>query len=161
MKSLKNAALAFAFVLGAGFLAGQPARAGHCSLAKAAGDYGFTITGTVIIPGVGPAPIAAIGRAKVLANGDVSGTEARNVGGQYADETLNGTYTVNADCTGALTISFFEAGQLVRVSVLTTVQDDDNTEIRMVQKSLTLPDGSTWGVIATVEARKIERDQEN
>jgi hypothetical protein len=160
MKSLKKAVVALVFVLGAVTLT-TPAQAAHCSMAKTAGNYAFTLTGTLIIPGVGPAPIAAVGRAKVLANGDVSGTEARNVGGQYADETLTGTFTMSADCTGTLTISFFEAGQLVRVSALSIVQDDDNQELRMVQRSLTLPDGSTLPVIATVEARKISRNDED
>jgi hypothetical protein len=160
MKSLSKAVVTLMFVVSAGFLA-TPARAAHCSMAKTAGNYAFTLTGTLIIPGVGPAPIAAVGRATVLANGDVSGTEARNVGGQYADETLTGTFTMSADCTGSLTISFFEAGQLVRVSVLSIVQDDDNQELRMVQKSLTLPDGSTLPVIATVAARKISRSDED
>jgi hypothetical protein len=52
-------------------------------------------------------------------NGNLTGTEARSVGGDYADETLSGNWTVSADCTAASTLSFYQAGELVRVSVIT------------------------------------------
>jgi hypothetical protein len=159
MKSLKKAVVALVFVFGAGFLA-VPAWATHCSTAKGAGSYGFTLNGVLVLPS-GPVPIAAVGTAKLDADGNASGTEARNVGGGFADETFTGTFTINADCTGTTTLKFFEAGQLVRTSVLSIVMDDDNQEIRMVQQSLTLPDGSTLPVILTVEARRISRNDED
>jgi hypothetical protein len=160
MSFLKNSVGALLLTLGMGSLA-MPARAGHCSIAKSAGNYAFTLSGTLIIPAVGPVPIAAVGRAMLAADGTVSGTEARNVGGQYADETFTGTFSINADCTGTATLSFFEAGQLVRISVLSTVGDDDSHEIRMVQKSLTLPNAATLPAILTVDARRISADDED
>ena len=135
-----------------------PARAGHCSTAAAAGSYGFTLSGTLILP-TGPVPIAAVGRANLDADGSASGTEARSVGGDYADETFTGTFNINSDCTGTATINFYESGQLVRTSVLSVVIDDDNREIRMVQKSLTLPNGAVLPVVITVDARKIDHDK--
>ena len=105
-------------------------------------------------------PIAAVGRADLKADGTVSGTEARNVGGQYADETFTGTFSINADCTGTTTLNFYAQGQLVRISVLSTIQDDDNNEIRMVQKSLTLPNGEVLPAILTVDARRIDRNED-
>ena len=89
------------------------------------------------------------------AEGNVTGTEARNLGGGYAEETLSGNWTVNADCTGTATVSFYEAGHLLRVSVVTIVFDENSKEVRMVQKSLTLPDGTEVPVVVTVEGRKI------
>src|SRR5664280_89303 len=72
----------------------------HCSNAKAAGKWALTLTGTLILP-TGPVPGAATASATVDANGNiVSGTEARNVGGDFAYETLTGSWTVNPDCTG-------------------------------------------------------------
>src|SRR5215469_6984632 len=56
----------------------------------------------------GPVPIAAVGRASVDAAGNVTGTEARSVAGGYAEETLSGTISVNPDCTGSMTIRFYE-----------------------------------------------------
>src|SRR5215470_7395776 len=75
------------------------ARAHTCTSANVAGDYGFTLTGTVVTP-AGNISAAAIGRATVEPSGHVSGTEARSVGGDYADETFSGVLTVNSDCTG-------------------------------------------------------------
>ena len=104
-----------------------PVQAAHCSLSGVAGRYGFTLNGVVILP-TGPVPIAAIGKAVLDAGGSVSGTEARTVGGGYADETFTGTYTVNADCTGTTTLQFFESGNLVRTSILSIVFDNNERE---------------------------------
>jgi len=128
--------------------------AAHCSLTGTAGKYGFTLTGVVLL-GTGPVPIAAVGEAVLDSAGNASGTESRSVGGSFADETFSGTYTVNADCTGAATIRFYESGQLVRTSVLSMVFDNDQREIRMVQKSLQLPDGAFLPVVITVEATRV------
>jgi len=130
------------------------AHANSCSLAGSSGQYGFTLTGVVILP-TGPVPIAAVGRANLDVAGNASGTESRSVGGGFADETFTGTYTVNSDCTGTATIQFYELGQLVRTSVLSLVFDDSQREIRMVQKSLQLPNGAFLPVVVTVEARRI------
>jgi hypothetical protein len=136
------------------------AKAAQCTQAGAAGKYGFTLTGVLILP-TGPVPLAAVGRATVDASGNVTGTEARSVGGQYADETLSGTLTANGDCTGSMTLNFYENGQLVRTSVLSTVTDSNGRELRMVQKSLTLPNGAVLPVVITVEARRITSDDED
>jgi hypothetical protein len=63
------------------------AHARQCSSANVAGAYGFTATGTLFLP-MGPVPIAAVGRISLNADGSLSGTEARSVGGQFANETL-------------------------------------------------------------------------
>lgn len=85
----------------------------------------------------------------------MSGTEARNVGGGFANETLRGTFAVNPDCTGTATVQFLESGNLVRTSVIATVWDDNANELRFVQESLVLPDGTNVPVVVTGEARKI------
>jgi hypothetical protein len=90
-------------------LFGPPVQAGHCSQANAAGKYGFTLTGWLLLP-TGAVPAAAVGRANVDAKGDITGTEARSVGGGYADETFTGSLSINSDCTGTITLNFFEAG---------------------------------------------------
>ena len=136
------------------------AQAGQCSLGNAAGKYGFTLSGILIVS-TGPIPVAAVGRAVLDAAGNASGTESRSIGGGFADETFTGTYTVNPDCTGAATLHFYEAGQLVRTSVLSIVFDNNEREIRMVQKSLQLPNGAFLPVVITVEARKIFTEDED
>src|SRR5215831_7564956 len=124
------------------------AQAAACSTAKAAGDWGFTLTGTLILP-TGPVPGAAVGRFTIDAAGNISGSEARNVGGGFANETVTGTWTVNADCTGTVTANIYESGVLVRTSVLSLVFDDNLREVRAVQQSLTLPDGTPVPVAIT------------
>jgi len=134
--------------------------AGQCSFGSSAGGYGFTLSGVVILP-TGAVPIAAVGRANLDAAGNVSGTESRSVGGGFADETFTGTYSVNADCTGTTTLRFYESGQLVRTSILSIVFDNNSREIRMVQKSLQLPNGAFLPVVITVEARRISFESED
>jgi hypothetical protein len=82
-------------------------------------------------------------------------TEARNVGGGFANETLTGSWTVNPDCTGTLTIHAYEAGILVRTSVLSIVFVDNLNKGLMVQDSLTLPDGTVVPAVITAEGERI------
>jgi hypothetical protein len=139
------------FVLLAGLT--PPAQAANCSTATVSGSWGATLTGTLILP-TGPVPIAAVLRAEVEVDGTFAGTEARSVGGGYADETLTGKWTVNPDCTGTVIASFFEDGQLVRTSALAVIFDENSKQFRMVQKSLTLPDGTQLPVVITAEGKK-------
>jgi len=141
------------------FVGGVPAaRAYSCSTQKAAGDCGFTLAGAIITP-TGSIPAAAVGRATVGVSGHVTGSEARSVAGGYADETFTGTLTVNSDCTGSMTLNFYEAGTLVRTSVLSVVFVDNQQELRMVQKSFTLPNGANLPVVITAEAKRLFTDQ--
>ena len=137
------------------------AHANGCSMASAAGTYGFTATGTLFLP-TGAVPIAAVGRASFHADGSFSGTEARSVGGQFANETLGpGTWTINRDCTGTLTSPVFVSGTLVRTSVLSFVWDDNMTEARSVQQSLTVPpDGVSVPAVITFEAKRMFTNDE-
>jgi hypothetical protein len=129
------------------------AHAQQCSVATVAGKFGFTATGSLLPPS-GPVLIAAVGNTTIKLDGTLSGTEARNVGGGFANETLTGTWSVNRDCTGTLTAEVFQAGVLVRTSVLSLVFDGNGRELRAVQQSLTLPDGTTLPAVITFEASK-------
>src|SRR6516225_10421886 len=73
-----------------------------CSTAKAAGDWGFTLSGTILLP-TGPVPAAAVARGSFDTQGKgnaTTATEARNVGGDFANETVTASWTVDSDCTG-------------------------------------------------------------
>src|ERR1035441_5502459 len=100
-------------------LAPAAQRGQKCSTAKAAGKWEFSLEGTLFVPN--PVPGAAVGIASIDAAGNATGTEARNVGGGFANETVTGSWTVNSDCTGILTANIYESGVLVRVSVLSLV----------------------------------------
>jgi hypothetical protein len=130
-----------------------------CSLATIAGKWGATLTGTVLFPApIGPAPAAAVIRFDIDTAGNVSGTEARDVGGKFANETLKGKVSVNQNCTGTTTVNFFESGALVRTSALSLVFDVLSTHVRMVQRSLILPNGTKVPVVITVEGEKLSGD---
>ena len=159
MKRFSQLKLFALLLLGVLVYLSPAAEARSCSMAATAGGYGFTLNGVVISPN-GPVPIAAVGKAILDVSGNVNGTEARSVGGGYADETFTGTYAVSADCTGTTTLQFFENGNLVRTSVLSLVVDNNEREIRMVQKSLTLPNNVVLPAIITVEARRMFTDEE-
>src|SRR5215469_12511087 len=127
-----------------------------CSTETAAGNWGVTLSGTLILP-TGPVPAAGIARGSFDAQGNTTpgATEARNVGGGFANETLTGSWTVNPDCTGTLTIHAYESGVLVRTSVLSIVFVDNLNKALMVQESLTLPDGTLVPAVITAEGERI------
>ena len=125
-----------------------------CSLASVAGNYGFTLIGTLVLP-TGGVPVAGAGLATISSEGNFSGTESRSVGGGVAQETIGGTVAVNSDCTGTLTAPVFELGELVRTSVFSLVFDDNAKELRAIQTSLVLPSGTSVPNVITVDGRKI------
>jgi hypothetical protein len=129
------------------------AHAATCSTATVAGSWGLSLSGTLLLP-TGAVPAAAVGRATADIEGNFTATEARNVGGGYADETLTGKWTVDPDCTGSLTVNVYQSGELVRISVLTIVFDENSKQVRMVQKSFTLPDGTQLAAVVTLEGKK-------
>jgi len=135
-------------------LASAAHAAEKCSNAKAAGQWGFTLTGTLLLP-TGPVPGAAVGRVRIDADGNVSGTEATNVGGGFVNQTITGSLTVNSDCTANLTANIYESGNLVLISVEDIVFVDNSSRFRAVQESLTQPDGTAIPVVITVEGIRL------
>lgn len=79
------------------------------------------------------------------------------MGGGFANETITGSWSVNSDCTGTVTVNIYESGVLVRTSVLAAVFVDHSSKLRLVQESLTLPDGTTIPVVVTVEGDRLFR----
>jgi len=138
------------------------AYADGCSTVSLAGGWGFTLTGTAFFPstsGSVPVLVAAVGTFTADGQGKFNGTEARSVGGAYAEETITGNWTVSSNCTGLFYGKIYESGQLVRISVASMVVDNDSKELRLVQKSLTLPDGTNIPVVITLKASKQHSDQ--
>jgi hypothetical protein len=126
----------------------------QCSATLEAGDWAFTYSGTVITP-AGPVPVASGGRFTAKADGTFTGKETASVGGQVADETLSGTFSVNADCTAVYIASVFLDGTLVRTSTLNIVYDNNGRSARGIFASLVLPDGTTLPTVITIDAAKI------
>jgi len=136
------------------------AHAQPCSSAGAAGRWGYTYTGTIVLP-AGGVPVAAVGRFTLDADGNLSGTQTRSNGGFTAQETISAKITVNADCTGTGNFNVYQSGQLVRTAVLALVFDDNSTELRAIFESLTLTNGPSLPLVVTVNAKKISTADEN
>jgi len=153
MKRMLQAIVFLGVLMNVALMSAATTEAHQCSMLGAAGSYGFTLTGVLITP-TGAVPVAAVGKATVDISGHVTGGESRSVGGGYAEETMAGTLVVDSDCTGTMTVEFFENGTLVRTSVLKVVFVNGQAELQMVQKSLTLPDGTTVPVVITANAKK-------
>lgn len=128
----------------------------RCSGASLAGDWGFTITGVVIPAPAEAVPIAAVGKFKQDALGNMQGTEDRSLGGAFDHETLKGTVEVHADCTAKYTIEVFDsAGNLNRTSVLDAVFVNGGTIARVIFESITLANGTNLPSALTAEGNKL------
>jgi len=113
-------------------------------------------TGTLLLS-TGAVPIAAVGRLNLRADSTLSGRGPK-CGGDFANETLTGTWTVNANSVHT-DGQGLRIGALVRTSVLSGVLDENMTEHAMSQKSLTLPMHKRT-VVITFEARRIFKQTE-
>jgi hypothetical protein len=147
-------AKAFA-AIGIFFLA-APGLYAACSSATAAGTFGFTTSGTLILP-TGPAPVAAVGVVSFDRDGNTTGSQDRSVGGAFAHETITGTLTVNRDCTISLLANVYDSsGNLVRTSTIPGVLVDNGKHIRAIFETVVLPpNGPNLPSILTIEAERI------
>jgi len=129
------------------------AESSACSLARAAGTYGFTDNGTVV--GVGPR--IAVGIFTLDAAGNVkNGKATSSLNGSVTGETFSGTYTVNPDCTGTITVDVFNlSGNKILALTLDLVFDDNVRELRAIFTSAALPNGTPLGTVITLDARKL------
>jgi hypothetical protein len=136
-------------------LIGAPAlaygRTQSCSLRGVAGSYGFTTTGT--IPTLGA--VAAVGRISLDEDGNLTGAQTTSFNGAIVQETLSGTYSVSADCTGTgtATVNVYHSGVLVRTTNLDVVWDNHQRELRAIFL--------TAGTVLTINGRKIFREEED
>ena len=124
-----------------------------CSLARAAGNYGFSDSGTVV--GVGPR--VAVGVLTLDAAGNLlNGKATSSLNGAIADEAFHGTYTANSDCTGSFAIETFDpSGNLLLTVTGDLAWDDNMRQLRLIFKSATLPGGTLLLTVISGDARKL------
>jgi len=126
-----------------------------CSIARVAGDWGYTETGTLILPS-GAVPFASVGKYTVDAEGNLSGKRNGSEGGIIQTAMVKGTATVNADCTGALAISLYDqSGNLLDTVIKALVYVDNAREARAIVTSVVLPDGTSVLPVITMNAKKL------
>ena len=143
-------------VIGLFLLLAGPSLHAACTSATAAGTFGFTTTGTLILPS-GPVPVGAVGLITFQLNGDVSGNQDRSVGGIFAHETITGTLTVNRDCTISLLANVFDSsGNLVRTSTIDGVLVNDGKQFRGIFETVVLANGVSLGSVLTVDGNRVQ-----
>jgi hypothetical protein len=130
-----------------------PAYAGGppCSLARAAGNWAFTDSGTVV--GVGPR--TAVGRLTLDAAGNLlNGAATSSLDGAIANETFSGTYTVNPDCTGTISVDIFASGVELFAITGNIAFDNDMKHMRGIFTSVVEPNGTSLPTVIALDANK-------
>ena len=133
-----------------------------CSNARAAGDWGYTKTGTLFLPTGAAVPFATMGTLTLGADGTLSGVNTGSVNGAVSNDILSGTFQVNGDCTGTATVEVYDqSGNLLRTLAMALVIDDNSRELRGLVTSLVLPSGASLRSVITAQARRMLRDEED
>ena len=137
----------FAIVFALAFASGVQAGDRHeCSNRSLQGSFGFTSIGTLMaLPAPLAGPFGEIGRQTFDGQGNTDGTATASPNGNINHLTLQGTYVVNPDCTGSMTLFVPQINSTVNLDF---VIDDDGAEIRAIT---TGPTGT--GLIGNVETR--------
>ena len=112
----------------------SPSAAKGCSNATLQGGFGYTSTGTLLasIPGLPPplaGPFAEVGRQTFDGKGNTDATATLSANGNIQPVTIAGTYTVNPDCTGTMTLNVSPLGVIAHLDF---VIDDDGAELRAI-----------------------------
>jgi hypothetical protein len=126
------AVVAFAAVSMLGIAPGAHAQEG-CSNATLHGSFGYTSTGDLLPAYVAPynnlaGPFAEIGRQTFDGKGNTTATASLTANGNPSQGVaVSGTYVVNSDCTGSMTLNVPSLSAIVHADF---VIDDNGTEIR-------------------------------
>ena len=113
-----------------------------CSDASLQGSFGFSSTGTLLaLPPPSAGPFAEVGRQTFDGRGNTDGTATATANGNLRHFTLQGTYVVNSDCTGSMTLNVSPIGATVPLDF---VIDDNGSELLAI---------TTGGVTGNTESR--------
>jgi hypothetical protein len=101
-----------------------------CSNASLQGSFGFTSVGTLLaLPAPFAGPFAEIGRQTFDGSGNTDFTATLSANGNIVRATGDGTYLVNPDCSGSMTLHVLPFNSTVNLDF---VIDDDGTELRAI-----------------------------
>jgi len=132
---MKNIATAVVFAIVLVLSIAPKARAAQvqeCSNASLRGSFGYTSTGTLLDTYVPPpfaGPFAEVGKQTFDGKGHTDATATLSSNGNISKVTVEGTYTVNPDCTGSMALNVVEFGITVHADF---VIDDGGTELRAI-----------------------------
>ena len=109
---------------------GVMARHRECSNVSLRGSFGFTSIGALItVPAPSAGPFTEIGRQTFDGRGTTDGTATLSANGNIRNVTFEGTYLVNPDCTGTMTLYVSPFNSTVNLDF---VIDDDGAELRAI-----------------------------
>jgi hypothetical protein len=156
--------IVWTMVFFAGLLLSMPGVAGEkkhkddctCSIVDVAGTWGYSETGTIMLPApYGATPYASVGSYTVDPDGSISGARIASLGGTLLKATIEGTATVNPDCTGTVTLSFYDpAGNPAGTAVKAIIYVDHAREARMIITTAAYPS------VLVTEAKKVFPDSD-
>jgi hypothetical protein len=94
-----------------------------------------------------------VGHVTLTAIGTFSGAQTTSIAGNFFDETVSGTYTVNSECTGTAVVNVYHGATLARTTNLNLVWDDNQEEVRAIFL--------TPGTAITINGRKMFHEEED
>jgi hypothetical protein len=122
-----------------------------CLLTRSAGKWSFTDQGTVL-------PISsrtAVGVFTLDGTGNLqNGVATASLAGTVASETFSGTYTVNPDCTGTISVDIFSSGTEILTVNLSIAFDEDMKHMRGIFTSAATPNGTQLATVINLDGRK-------
>lgn len=131
-----------------------------CSNATLEGDYGFTVIGTRPSAPVPGAPVESIvGVAMTHFDGNGNLTQTDNIHGSITgspapDRKGTGTYTINPDCTGTMTLD--SAGSPALTLRIVVVDDGNEVRTAVVDPTATVRPGTpSPQVMVTSNGRRV------
>ena len=110
----------------------QSTQVKECSKTTLSGSFGYSSTGTLLdsyVPAPYAGPFGEVGRQTFDGRGNTSATATTSSNGNIAPVTVEGTYTVNPDCTGSMTLNVSPFGSVVHADF---VIDDDGAQLRAI-----------------------------
>ena len=126
-----------------------------CSSASLRGSFGFTSAGTLLaLPPPNAGPFAEISRQTFDGQGNTEGTATLSANGNTGHVTFYGTYVVNPDCTGSMTLFILPFGRTITLDI---VIDDDGAELRAVVTGS--PTGNTESRVYRKQFSRGRKDQ--
>ena len=101
-----------------------------CSNAALKGTFSYTSTGFITAPPALAGPFAEVGMQSFDGKGGTTATATLSQNGNILQVTITGTYTVNPDCTGTLTLQVSPLGITVHVFLAI---DNSGTQFQAIE----------------------------
>lgn len=101
------------------------------------GNYGFSFSGSF----TGGVPFTGVGSESCDDDGHCTGVTTLNIDGQSSTAPFTADYTINPDCTGVETASYYTIGLVIQEAVTIV---DGGKEVHFIG---TDPDGTSIGVM--------------